>query len=277
VCADRRAVRARAGQVGVNDIVVPAFDLDSWDPIRDLCGLEGVHPAIGLHPWAAHQVVTEDSPKTEDTARIFPGPKDGSRGPPTGDPAEVLDPWTIIEFRDRLASTLAECQAVAIGEIGLDFIVKQPPQSHQLAILRSQLALAVDLDLPVILHCRNAWEMLVGALQAFAGRITGILHAYTRHPELAGPFLKCGFFVGFGGAITQSQAKRARRSAEALPLDRILLETDAPTTGLDGIDPERTEPCHVRDVAKTLANIRGVTIEQIAETTTHNARELFRL
>ncbi len=258
---DVEGVWVRAGKAGVHEVVVPAFDLESWGAIRDLGRLEGVHPALGLHPSVANQVATGGSPRTEDTA----GPEEAVVAP------------TLAEFRDRLATDLVESQAVAVGEIGLDFIIERPTPPEQLAILMPQLELAVDLDLPVILHCRKGWEMLVAALQPFAGRIRGVLHAYTRNPVLARPFLKCGIFVGFGGAITRPRAERSRRSAEVLPLDRILLETDAPLTGLDGVDPERTEPRHVLDVAETLARIRKISIEQIAEVTTNNTRELFRL
>jgi len=103
------------------------------------------------------------------------------------------------------------------------------------------------------------------------------MHAYTRHPELAQTFLKCGFFVGFDGNIMQPQAKRALRSAEALPLDRTLLETFSPLSGVGELPPNQTEPCHVRDVAQALADIQGTTVEEIADITTNNAREFFRI
>jgi TatD DNase family protein len=143
--------------------------------------------------------------------------------------------------------------------------------------LTTQLELAEELDLPVLVHCRNGWELLVSALQPFAGRIRGVLHGYTRPPELAAPFLRIGFYVGIGGALTRETAVRTRRSAAELPLDRIVLETDSPSVGLDGVDPGRTEPCHVRRVAETMAEIRGTTVEEIAEATTNNVHELFRI
>jgi len=135
----------------------------------------------------------------------------------------------------------------------------------------------VDLDLPVILQYRYGWEMLVAAIQPFAGRIRGVMHDCTRPPELASPFLRCGFFVGIGGAVARPQAKGARSSAEVLPLDRILLETDAPLTGLDGVDPAHTEPRHLGTVARAVAVIRDTPVEQVAQATTANAREFFRI
>jgi TatD DNase family protein len=273
---DIEGVLARASEAGVEEVVVPAFDLESWDTVRELGNRAGLHYAIGLHPWVANQVTTRDAPSAVSTRGINPGMFYRIRPNPFS-PANTFEPLTLTEFRDRLAAALTESQAVAIGEIGLDFTIEKPTAAGQLAVLACQLELAADFDLPVILHCRNGWEMLIAALQPFAGRIRGVLHAYIRHPELAVPLLKVGFYVGFGGGITQPRAERARRSAEALPLDRILLETNAPLTGLDGIDPEQTEPQHVRHVAETLAGIRSTTVDEIADVITNNTHEFFRV
>jgi TatD DNase family protein len=273
---DIEGVLTRAAEAGVEEIVVPAFDLESWDTVRELGTRAGVHYAIGLHPWLANQVTAADTATMVSTRGIKPGLFYRVRPNPFS-PASSFEPLTLTEFRDRLAAVLAESKAVAIGEIGLDFTIEKPSAEGQLAVLACQLELAVDFDLPVILHCRNGWEMLVASLQPFAGRIRGVMHAYIRNPELAAPFLKVGFYVSFGGGLTQPRAKRARRSAEALPLDRILLETNAPLTGLDGIDPEQTEPRDVRQVAETLASIRNTTINEIADAATDNAREFFGL
>jgi len=273
---DIEGVLARAAEAGVEDIVVPAFDLESWDVVRELGTRTGVHYAIGLHPWLASQVTAADTATVVNTRGIKPGLFYRVRPNPFS-PANTFEPLTLTEFRDRLAAALAESKAVAIGEIGLDFTIEKPTAAGQLAILACQLELAADLNLPVILHCRNGWEMLFAALQPFVGKVRGVLHAYIRHPELAGPLLKVGFYVSFGGGLTQPRAKRARRSAEALPLDRILLETNAPLTGLDGIDPDQTEPRDVRHVAETLAGIRNTTVDEVADAASDNAREFFRL
>jgi TatD DNase family protein len=272
---DIEGVLTRARAAGVHDVVVPAYDLASWGVVRELCGFDGVHPALGLHPWVANYLVTEDEPKTRFAASVLPGIWDvRNKG---GDPLETLEPLSLSEFRDRLATALVESKAVAIGEIGLDFMIERPTPRGQFPILTTQLELARELDLPVLVHCRNGWELLVSALQPFAGRIRGVLHGYTRPPELAAPFLRIGFYVGIGGALTRTTAVRTRRSAAELPLDRVVLETDSPSVGLNGVDPGRTEPCHIKNVAETMAQIRGTTVETIAEATTNNARELFRI
>ncbi len=293
---DVESVRKRAADAGIRDIVVPAFGLTSWNTVQELSRLEGVHPALGLHPWFGNQVAPQEVSSTQRNSAFLRGKRGqssranqsstvGAVGPigPTIDdgdlaiPQDTLESMTIAEFRDRLASAIEACGAVAIGEIGLDFMIEQPTVEHQVAILRTQLALASDYDLPVILHCCNGWELLVGALQAHAGRIRGVLHAYTRHTELARSFLRCGFYIGFGGTLTRPEAKRTRGSAASLPLDRIILETDAPSTGLDGVDPRQTEPRHLLQVAEALAEARDMPVQEVAEITSNNARELFRI
>jgi len=235
--ADRPAdVLARARDAAVTTLVVPAYDVESWPQVRQLAtAYDNVHPALGLHPWAADQQL--DVP--------------------------------------RLRDELQQSGAVAVGEIGLDYKITSVDRARQREILTRQLQLAVDLDLPVILHCRGAFEDLFAILGDTTGSLRGVMHAFTRGPELAQRCLDLGLYLGLGGAITRPQAKRSRRSAQVVPLASVVLETDAPSIGLDGVLPEQTEPCHVRDIAAALAELRGQPLETVAEVTTRNARELF--
>ncbi|MFH1842030.1 MAG: TatD family hydrolase [bacterium] len=244
---DIAGVCERARQAGVTDIIVPTTDLDSWSAVRDLVNHDGVHPAFGLHPRSTGKVMIDGAP----------------------------DPTRLVELKERLATQLRECRAVAIGEVGMDDRAEEAPLRAQHAVLHAQLELAMDFDLPVILHCRNGWELLVSALQPYAGRIRGLMHDYTRHPGLMTPFLKIGFHIGFGGAITRPHKKLSRLSAEELPLDRIVLETAAPQSGLETVAPEEMEPRHVGEVAAELAKIRGMSLEEVADATTANARRFF--
>jgi TatD DNase family protein len=177
----------------------------------------------------------------------------------------------------KLADQLAVGFPVAVGEIGLDTKIEECGLAAQLPVLESQFALAVALDLPVILHCRGAFEELLTAVNSHGGRLRGVLHAYSRGPELAERFIAAGLHIAFGGAVTRDRAKRVRRAAQRLPLDKIVLETDAPSIGLDGVPPEQTEPGHVRDIAAAVAQLRGESLETIAEVTTSNACRLFNL
>jgi len=228
---------ARARDEGVSRVVVPAYDTASWTAVARLATEhEGVFPALGLHPWAA---------------------------------GEGLD-------RPRLREALAAARAVAVGEIGLDYKIEAPGKSRQREVLTRQLELALELDLPVILHCRGAFDDLLAIIGERSG-LRGVFHAYSRGPELAARCVAAGLHLGFGGAVTRPRAKRPRRSAQVAPESSLLLETDAPSIGLEGVPPESAEPRHVRAVAAALAELRATTPDHIAEVTTANARRLFAI
>ncbi len=238
----RRAQAALAGAraAGITDVVVPAHDLASWAAVRRFGVQAGVHIALGLHPWSAHE------------------------------------PFEAARLRDELQTS----RAVAVGEIGLDSRIDGADLPRQSRLLAAQLEIAVELGLPVILHCRGAFEELIAALRnhGYGRRAApgGVVHAFSRGPELAERFIELGLHLGFGGAVTRPQS-RARRAAVTTPAGRLLLETDAPAIGLTGVQPQDVEPRHVRDVALALAALRGETVERVAEVTTANARTLFRI
>jgi len=193
-------------------------------------------------------------------------------------PAYGLHPWRADEpLATRDLERALAGGAVAVGEIGLDFKVDAPSRDRQVEVLRAQLDVARAVGLPVLLHCRGAFEELLTLLAEHVGRLRGVVHAFSRGPELARRFVDAGLHLAFGGAITRPGAKRPRRSAEVAPLERVLLETDAPSIGLEGVPPERTEPRHVRDVAAALAELRRTDLETIARSTTDNAKQLFGL
>jgi TatD DNase family protein len=241
---DTVGVLDRAAARGVTRVVVPAYDEASWPQVAVLARRNEGFSAFGLHPWAAGEV-------------------------PPGGP--------LVAFEKRLASQLSSSSPVAIGEIGLDTKIEECGLVEQLPVLETQVALAVDLDLPVILHCRGAFEELLTAINHHGGKLRGVLHAYSRGPELAERFIAAGLHIALGGAVTRDRAKRVRKAAVRLPLDKIVLETDAPSIGLDGVQPADTEPGHVRDIAEAVAALRGETLETIAEVTTNNACRLFNL
>jgi TatD DNase family protein len=230
-------VLPRAQAARVQHIVTPATGQDSWATVTALGRRRGVHPALGLHPWWS---------------------------------AEALD-------LARLASCLEQAGAVAVGEIGLDFAVDDVDRPRQLEVLSMQLGLARDLDLPVLLHCRGAFDAMFDALDGFTPGLRGVVHAFSKGLELAERFSSLGLHVAFGGTLTRDGARRAQAAARSLPRDRLLLETDAPSIGMEGIVAAEVEPAHVRQVAERLAALRGETVELVAEYTTDNARRLFKL
>ena len=253
---DTPAALSRAANRGVTRVIVPSYDLASWPEVLKLSGQQNVFAAVGLHPWVA-----ELEPEITRAWNFgWTQPR------PTG----LVD-------QIRLAVTQPRTKVIAIGEIGLDTKVETPTLATQLPVLEAQLQLAVDLDLPVILHCRGAFEELLNAVNNHGGKLRGVLHAFSRSREVAEQFIKAGLFIGLGGAVTRPNARRVRKAAGAIPLERIVLETDAPSIGLDGVLAENTEPGHVRDIAEAIAAIRGETLATIAGATTTNACLLFNL
>lgn len=236
---DPDAALARARGAGVGAFVVPEYDDASATAVAALAAAHpDVHPACGRHPWAAAA------------------------------PCDL----------GALEARLRAPGVVAVGEIGLDAKV-DVDLARQTALLRDQLALARELDLPVILHGRGAFEELLSLLAEHAaacgGAARGVVHAFSRGPELAGRFLGLGLHLGLGGAITRPRARRPRRVAATAPLERLVLETDAPSIGLDGVAAGASEPRHVGDVAAALAGLRQEDPATIARATSANARDLF--
>ncbi len=285
---DVSAVMARAVDRGVQQVIVPAYDRESWLTMAGLTHLPGVFPTLGLHPWVADQAGTifrplENRPPLD---MLPPGEQTNLSAPFAPECSNLrLDLETAMavpppDFQPSPGHVKIPAP-VAIGEIGLDYKIDYsaglPGPDWQLPVLRTQLELAADHDLPVILHCRGAFEELLTEVARFGGKLKGVLHAYSRGSDPASRFIAAGLHVGLGGAITRDRAKRVRQAAVDLPLDKIVLETDAPSIGLDGVLPADTEPGHVRDIAEALAALRGETLDTIAEVTTRNAHELFQL
>jgi len=241
---DTEGVLARAAARGVRQVVVPSYEEPTWPQVAAVSSGPNVFAAYGQHPWVAHEGLSGES---------------------------------LEAFRTRLADQLSANPHVAIGEIGLDTKVVDNTLEEQLPVLEIQLALAADLDLPVILHCRGAFEELLTEINRHGGQLKGVLHAYSRGPELAERFITAGLHIALGGAVTRDRAKQVRKTAARLPLDKIVLETDAPSIGLDGVLPADTEPGHVRDIAAAVAALRGEPLDTIAEVTTANASRLFSL
>lgn len=233
---DIEAVKSRAIAADVRKIITPGVDEASWRKVRDIADHETFFPAFGLHPWMSD------------------------------DPLDI----------DRLETLLIEEKAVAIGEIGLDFKIDNLNKDHQIEVFHKQVQLAQKLDLPVLLHNRNAFDEMVEILSDFDTPVRGVLHAFSRGKEIAKKFLDLNLFLAFGGAVTRANAKRPKKGATFVPDENLLIETDAPAIALEDIAPIHVEPRHTRDVATALAEIRQTSLESIASITTKNAEKLFQ-
>ncbi len=186
------------------------------------------------------------------------------------------------ELRPALRRWLAHERVVALGECGLDYHYMKSPREIQRSVFAEQVALARELDLPVSIHVRgddpDAYDELLEIWIAEGGHaLEGVLHCYTGSLEFARRALDEGFYVSFSGIVTFRGSHDLREVARSIPLDRLLVETDAPFLAPEGHRGRRNEPLWVKVVGDTLAALHGCTPESLAGQTTANARRLFRL
>ena len=174
-----------------------------------------------------------------------------------------------------LKSLGAHPKVVGFGEIGLDYHYDFSPREQQRDVFIEQLKLARELDLPVIIHTREAWEDTVAVLRDFGRGIPGVMHCFTGSPEQAREALDLGLCLSYGGVLTFRTADNVRESAAMTPDDRLLVETDAPYLAPIPHRGKRNEPAFMVEVASKLAEVRGSTIEEIASLTTANFERLF--
>lgn len=237
--ADRTAVLERARAAGVGDLVLPAISRSRWPALAALCVADArLHPAYGLHPVFLDQH------------------RDGD--------VEALAEW------------LERNPAVAIGECGLDHHHAGLDRDRQAALFTAQLELARDLGMPVIVHARRAVEAVLLAIRR-VGRLRGVVHSFSGSPEQARQLWNAGFLVGLGGPLTYPRASRLRRLVATMPIEHLLLETDAPDQPNRGRQGHRNEPAHLVEVLAVVSELRDEPAEQVAAATTANAKRLFGL
>ena len=164
----------------------------------------------------------------------------------------------------------------AIGEIGLDYHYEDVPREKQQEAFRAQLALAGELELPVIIHDREAHEDCLNILKEFP-TVKGVFHCFSGSAEMARQLTNLGWYVGFTGVITFKNARRAVEAAAAVPLDRIVLETDCPYMSPEPFRGQRNDPSRVCRMAEKLAEIRGLSVEEIQKITLENGKRLYRI
>lgn len=244
---------ARAKAAGVSAIVAPSTYIESSEQAIALAKLYPgwLFPAVGHHP-------------THVTDRLFD--------------------------LDRYRELASDSRVVAIGEIGLDAHRDEARNTltEQKVMLKQLLDLAVELDRPVILHCRNAYEELIAMLHAMPRRPTGVLHCFapvakagyqgSQTPrEIAQSFLDLGYAIGFTGIVTYPGNDALRDVAATIPIDQILLETDAPFLSPQRYRGTPNEPAYVAETGHEIARVRGISVNEIDQVTTKNAKRVLRL
>lgn len=240
-------VVARARKAGVTGIINIAIDPTHIGPVLALAEkYEGCWAVVGIHPHAS------------------------------GRWRDKLD-----EGLAQVEEALAHERVVAVGEMGLDFYRDYVPHHIQEEVFRAQLRLAARMDMPIVIHNRQADERLLAIVDeeraAGQGPETGVIHCFSGGPDFALECVRRGFYLGFGGVLTYPAAEGVREAAAAVPLDRILLETDAPYLAPQSRRGKRNEPAFMVETAQVLARVRGLSLEEVADRTTANARRLFGL
>lgn len=188
--------------------------------------------------------------------------------------AKTMDDNTI----DLLRSFTDREKVIAIGEIGLDYHYDNSPRDVQRKRFIEQLDLAKEVGLPVIIHSRDAAKDTFDILkEAQDGSLKGVLHCYSGSVEMAMEYIKLGFYISLAGPITFKKARVSREVAKAVPLDKLLIETDAPYLTPEPYRGKRNEPLYVRYVAGTIAEVRGISFEEVALKTAENTKRLFNI
>lgn len=189
------------------------------------------------------------------------------------------DKWTDSMGPQIRAAALSDGRVVALGEMGLDFF-KADNHDWQKHVLTEQLTIAQELNKPVIIHCRDAAIAMRDLLSQFIqerGPLRGVMHCWGGTPEETQWFLDLGFYISFSGVVTFKKAEAVQASAQLVPDDRLLIETDCPFLAPVPERGKRNEPSYVRYVAEAIAKLRNVPLETLAQQTTQNACELFHL
>ncbi len=227
----------RAREAGVVAFIVPSYDRESLKTTEELASTYKnlVYPAYGIHPWLVDKHVNLD------ILRLYLRHKD----------------------------------TVAVGEIGLDFAPDTPPQNLQIDAFTRQLDFARDSGLPVLIHCRRAHEAMYQIIKAYYGRIKGVMHSFSGDIDMMNRFLDLGFYISFSGSVTRKTAKRYPDNARAIPLERLLVETDSPSIATETAIASQVEPRHTVEVAHKIAELRGISFEEVCTHTTENAKRLF--
>lgn len=245
---DLDGILARAREAGVTRIVSISSDWeDSQRNTAIAAAHEGVFAAIGVHPTSVH---------------------------------EVTQPGWI----DDLRGLSRKPKVVAIGEIGLDYY--HPPQdgspeevwrARQDHFFRSQLDLAIELGLPVVIHQRASAQAVAAVMEPYAGRVTAVFHCFNGTPAEADLLLEQGHYVSFTGIVTFPKATEVHEVARLIPDDRLMVETDSPYLAPVPHRGKRCEPAYTRITAERVAALRGVSLDHLAAVTTENARRFFGL
>lgn len=232
---------ANARQAGVKEILVVGFDRETIESAITLAEQdEHIFAAVGWHPVDAIDCT----------------------------PADLA----------RIEQLLAHPKVVAVGEIGLDYHWDKSPHDRQQQLFEQQIELALKYAKPIIVHDREAHQAVYDTLKKYAPQgLTGVMHSYSASAEMVKAFTDLGFMISLSGVVTFKNAKAPKKVAELTPLEYLLIETDAPYLTPHPYRGKRNEPAYVSLVAAEIAQLKGVSLEEVGQATTANAKRLFKI
>ena len=240
-----------------------AFDADRRELLE---GLPGQGVGLLMNPGCSF----EDSRLSVELARKYPFVYAAVGTHP--DSADEVTEGVIRQYRELCQNEKVK----AIGEIGLDYYYEDIPRELQKKAFLMQMELAKEVGLPVIVHDRDAHEDAMAIVRSFPG-VTGVFHCYSGSAEMARQLVDLGWYIGFTGVLTFKNARKAIETAQSIPLERIVLETDCPYMAPEPFRGKRNHPGYLYRVAEKLAEIRGLSVEEIRAVTTENGKRLYRI
>lgn len=233
----------------IEHLLIPGVHPDQWLVSYDLTKtLIGVKCSAGIHPWWIDKLNDKD----------------------------LCDKGLSLSVLSCLEKTLQQENCVAIGECGLDKVITINFELQQ-TIFEQHIQYACESGLPLIIHVGKTQNETLRLLSRYKPAGGGVIHGFTGSLDLAKQYWALGFYLGVGGSITYSRANKTRQALSQMPLESLLLETDAPDMPLNGFQGEPNSPLKIVNIAKALAKLRDEPLENIAQQTTKNARQLFNL
>jgi TatD DNase family protein len=245
---DRAQVWQRCVAKGISQLIIPGVCKPQWQKLALLVdGQPHWHAAAGVHPWWVSKNCQEDE--------------------------ECINE---VQLNSALAEHLQQYRCIAVGECGLDAAIATPLEK-QITVFKTQLEVASDLQLPLILHVHRAHNEVLKLLKQYPLPRGGVVHAFSGSEQMAMDYWKMGFYLGVGGTITYSRAAKTRKTVTRMPLESLILESDAPDMPLSGRQGQRNSPENLPLIAAELAALRGISLQEIASATRKNTEILFAL
>ena len=236
---DRSQVIENASSVNIKKIIVPGVMKNTWQNIKSCCDeFPSLYPCYGLHPY----FIDKHKPKHLNDLKYW----------------------------------IDKNKPVAVGECGLDFYLKDLNIDLQTSYFEQQLDIALEFNLPVVIHARKSTEAVIRAIKQRNG-LRGMIHSYSGSYEQALQLIKLGFYLSFGGPITYKNSTRLRKVVQQISLESILVETDAPDQPVADAINKRNEPKFILDVIRSIAKLHNTDVETISNITSGNACDLFNL